>query len=441
MAELTVDCLVCIFSYLNPKELLTAAVVSKEWNEAAETSQLWRRMCLSRWTFCNISNIIPGMQTWKKYYLHRSQLEDQMTSGRGALDYTCKTMRGHNGTIVGMAYLSENEHEFESGHFMSVVCTASTDCTIRAWNLQEGTQIWSSAVQQEALSQLITIPQEKIVLTSDVKGTIKVWSGQKGEELAAFPTNTSKCVMAIYTVHDNMFVSAGIGGGFLYTLGVPALNEISRVRVLTDDAVDLVICSPDMQWIVAANLYNVHELPKIFCSKSITNPSKDEPTITSTLPINGCVEACWLPKEAARLAVINQDPGQEHKVTTFSITAKKSKYKTQIIVEQVAHFAVPGRGTTAFHIRGHGAETLLLGSGPELHLYTISGSKLASFSDHTKDITSICVDPFRVITSSMYLSLRVYTWKTENKTYNLTSRYHLLGGSHRFSRYQLQLMT
>lgn len=434
MGELTVDCLVCIFSYLNAKELLTAAIVSKEWNEAAETSQLWRRMSLSRWTFCNISNLVPGMQTWKKYYLHRSQLEHQMTSGRGTLDYTCKTMRGHNGAIVGMAYLSENEHKFESGHFISVVCTASTDCTIRAWNLHEGTQLWSSPVQQEALSQLIAVPQENIVLTSDVKGTIKVWNGQKGEELAAFTTNTAKCVMAIYTVHGNMFVSAGIGGGFLYTLGVPALNEISRIRVYTDDAVDVVLCSPDTQWIVAANLYNINELPKIFCSDSITNPSNDEPTITSTLPINGCIAACWLPKEAARIGVINRGPDQEHKVTTLNITAKKYKYKTEIIVEQVASFAVPGRGSSVSHICGHGTETLLLASGPELYLYTISGSKLASFKDHTEDITSICVDPFRAITSSMDLSLRVYTWRTENKMCTLTSRYHLLGGSHRFSR-------
>ncbi|XP_069499668.1 F-box/WD repeat-containing protein 12 [Ambystoma mexicanum] len=433
MAELTLDCLVCIFSYLNAEQLLVSATVCKVWNEAADASQLWRRMCMRRWTFCNIANLIPGMQTWKKYYLHRSQLEHQMTSGRGATDYTCKTMRGHDGHIVAMAYLSENEHEFESGTtFVSVVCTASTDRTIRAWNIQEGSQLWSSPVQQEGLSQMIAMPQEKLVLSSDIKGTIKVWNGQLGEELASFSTNTSKCVMVAYTLNGNTFLSAGIAGGIVYTLAVPALNEISRERVYTDDGIDLLLCSPDKQWIVAAKLYDLNQLPKIFCRDSLTNPTKDEPTISSSLPINGCVAACWLPTEAARIAVINRD--QECTITTLNIMAKKYRYKTEIIVEQIARFALTRTGASTLYIQGHGAETLLLASGTELYLYSISGSKLASFKDHTEDITSICVDPFRVITSSMDLSLRVYTWKTENKMYSLTSRYHLLGGSHRFSR-------
>lgn len=53
-------------------------------------------MCLSQWAFCNIS-MIPGMKTWKKYYLHRSKLETHMLSGQPAVDYTSKAMRGHEG--------------------------------------------------------------------------------------------------------------------------------------------------------------------------------------------------------------------------------------------------------------------------------------------------------------------------------------------------------
>ncbi|KAK1117045.1 F-box/WD repeat-containing protein 12 [Acipenser oxyrinchus oxyrinchus] len=47
----------------------------------------------------------------------------------------------------------------------------------------------------------------------------------------------------------------------------------------------------------------------------------------------------------------------------------------------------------------------------------------------------MCVDSFRVVTASYDLSLRVFTWKKEqNKDLSLESRYHLLGGSHMFSR-------
>lgn len=41
------------------------------------------------------------------------------------------------GTICDMAYLSDNEHMFSTGKVKSIVCTASTDGTVRAWNIQE----------------------------------------------------------------------------------------------------------------------------------------------------------------------------------------------------------------------------------------------------------------------------------------------------------------
>lgn len=61
---------------------------------------IFRNMCLNQWAFCNIS-VTPGMQTWKKYYLHRSNIEHKMISGRPSVDYTCKAMRGHEGMRCG----------------------------------------------------------------------------------------------------------------------------------------------------------------------------------------------------------------------------------------------------------------------------------------------------------------------------------------------------
>lgn len=36
-----------------------------------------------------------------------------------------------------MAYLSDNEHMFDTGKVKSIVCSTSLDGTVRAWNVQE----------------------------------------------------------------------------------------------------------------------------------------------------------------------------------------------------------------------------------------------------------------------------------------------------------------
>ncbi|XP_030063334.1 F-box/WD repeat-containing protein 12 [Microcaecilia unicolor] len=436
LPELTLDCLICVFSYLDAKYLLVAAQVNKVWNEAAETTSLWRSMCLQRWTFCNVSRLTPGMQTWKKYYLHRSQVEQKMASGRASADYTCKSMRGHTGRIVGLAYLSENIHEFGTEKLRSIVCTASTDGTVRAWDVQEGSQIWSTSTQEDPLSQVITLPESNLVISTDARGTIKIWNGHTGEEQASFSTSSSKCLLITCINNDKPFLMIGTAGGTLYTLTIPNLTEISRVTVFTENGIDLLFGSPDKQWVVAGTMDGSETFPKIFYSDSLTNPTEDEPAISSSLPINECVAACWLPAEAARLAVVHTDPvSLENQITVFDLTAKKTKYKVDIVVGQVASFQLPDRRWDRnLLVKGHGAETILIVHGEELKVYSISGVLLQSFHDHQGAITSISIDAFRVVTSSEDISLRVYTWQNENKIRSLKSCYHLLGGSRTFSR-------
>lgn len=58
-----------------------------------------RRLCLQRWGFCNVALVghEHQRQTWKRYYLQRSHLEENMSKGRPGSDYTCKSVRGHTG--------------------------------------------------------------------------------------------------------------------------------------------------------------------------------------------------------------------------------------------------------------------------------------------------------------------------------------------------------
>ncbi|XP_075795794.1 F-box/WD repeat-containing protein 12 isoform X2 [Pelodiscus sinensis] len=375
------------------------------------------------------------MQTWKEYYLHRSKLEHHMASGRPSADYTCLAMRGHKGKIVAMAYLSNNEHVFGAGKLRSVVCTASTDGTIRAWQVQEGIQIWSSPTQEVPFVKVITVPQYKLAISTDAHGTIKVWDGETGEELAAFSTSSSSCSLVTFSVNKQLFLAAATAGGAIYILEVPNLNQVSHITAFQNSSIDLLLCSPDKQWLVAGSTENADTSLKIFYIDCLINPT-DEPPISCSLPVNNCAVVCCLPKAPARIAVMHKDGmSVEMNITVFDLAVKKSKYKTEVLAQQIASFTLPGgTRTTAILMEGHGTETILLGCGSELKLYSIFGTQLEVFQDHKNTITSLWVDSFRVVTSSMDLSLRVYTWKKVNKISSLTGRYHLLGGSHRWSR-------
>lgn len=59
---------------------------------------LLRKMCLQRWSFCNLASCGSDQEkhSWKRYFQRRSHLEKNMTHGRSG-DYTCKSLRGHSG--------------------------------------------------------------------------------------------------------------------------------------------------------------------------------------------------------------------------------------------------------------------------------------------------------------------------------------------------------
>ncbi|XP_025137920.1 cyclin-dependent kinase 20 isoform X7 [Bubalus bubalis] len=410
-----------------PQQRISASQV---WNEASRTKELWRQLCLRRWSSCKASQMTLGTQTWKQYYLRRSELEFRMASGRPE-DFTCRALAGHKGEIDDLAYISTSECRFD-GQDKSVVCTVSSDGTVRAWDLHEGMELWSSPVQSAALVNLVTYPRLQLVVTVDERGLIKVWEAENGCEQAAFLLPMYSSALEACDIPEGPLLLAACAEGALYTLTVPWLQLLSRVNVFPGNPTSL-LCSPDQQWVFAST-QNSDLSPEVFYTQSLLCRSEDETPASTTLPIWLMSRACWTPDEAARLMVMHRnDSGLQLVITTYELGSRKSRDRVEILVQQIASFLLPDTMMPPHLMKGHGSQVILLVSGSELVLFTIHGLQLVAFQDHQRPITSMWVDQTRVITSSFDLSLRVYMWNKENKFPVLKSCYHLLGGSHRWA--------
>ncbi|XP_040838857.1 F-box/WD repeat-containing protein 12-like, partial [Ochotona curzoniae] len=241
--------------------------------------------------------------------------------------------------------------------------------------------------------------------------------------------------LAAFQDHQRPITSVWVAAcaeGNLYALMLPQLQLVSRVTAFPNVPVQL-LSSPDCQWVFASSQNSDLE-PKVFHTASLVYPLDDEPPVLTTF--SSCLrpQACWAPAEAARLIVMHPDGNSmQLVVSTYELRAKKSKQEVEIVVQQIASFLLPDSVKPPNLMRSHGSQVLLLVSGLQLVLFSIHGLQLAAFQDHQRPITSVWVDPSRVITSSLDLSLRVYVWKKENKFPVLKSCYHLLGGSHRWA--------
>ncbi|XP_022594927.1 F-box/WD repeat-containing protein 12 [Seriola dumerili] len=432
------DCLIHIFAFLTEDDLVIASHVCKDWHEAADTPWLWRRLCLQRWSFCNLAVLGSERErlSWKRYFLRRCHIEMKMTSGRSG-GYTCKSLRGHTGRVVGLVYLqgSSAQHP-DLWNSSATVCSASTDGTVRAWNIQNGELLWCSPVQSP-LTEIVSDEQHDVVITADSTGLIKAWQIQTGQEVASFSTASPRCTLVQYNINNNWFLTVGTSQGSLCTLADSALTKTSSMMVCDTFKVNILLVSPDKKWIAAGTKDHDDLSPKVIYTESLTSPSEDEDPLCQSLPVTGCQAAVFIPTQPARLAIIHYKERSNNKaLTVFDVSIKKTKYKSEIQVQQVESFPLT-LNTRSSHIllEAKDSDCLVLSADQELWVYSLKGTLLASFNEHTMPISSMCLDSFRVVTASQDLSLRVLTWKNDRDSgLTLESRYHLLGGSHTMSR-------
>ncbi|XP_068453293.1 F-box/WD repeat-containing protein 12 [Clinocottus analis] len=430
------DCLINIFTYLSQEDLIRASAVCKDWNGVAESPWLWRRMCLQRWSFCNLGVLGSEQEnhSWKRYFLRRCQLEMKMTKGKPE-GYTCKSLRGHEGSVVGFVYLQGNSAQHpDIWSSSSTVCSASTDGTVRAWDIQNGKALWRSPVQ-DPLTAIVSDEQHEVVITADSTGLIKTWRGQTGQQVASFSTASPHCTLLQYNIDSDWFLTVGTNQGSVCTLADLTLTKKSNVMVCDSFQVNTLIVSLDKKWITAGTKGSNNLSPKVIYTESLTSPSEDEDPLCQSLPVSGCQAAVFIPTQPARLAIIHHHENNKA-LTVFDVSMKKTKYKSLIQVQQVESFPLAlNRWTSRILLEAKDSNCLVVAAGPELWVYSLKGALLASFKEHAMPITSMCVDSFRVVTASQDLSLRVLTWRDDrNRGSTLESRYHLLGGSHTVSR-------
>ncbi|XP_075883089.1 F-box/WD repeat-containing protein 12 isoform X2 [Nelusetta ayraudi] len=375
----------------------------------------------------------PGAFSWKRYFLRRCHLDTKMTTGRSG-GYTCKSLRGHAGKVVGLAYLQgASVHLPHLWNTCATVCSASTDGTVRAWNIQTGQLLWCSPVQSP-FTEVVCDEKREVVITADSTGLVKTWQGQTGQELASFSTSSPHCALLQYDINDSWFLTVGTSQGSVCTLADSNLTKRSSVKVCDTFKVNILLVSPDRKYIIAGTKDNDDLSPKAICTDSLTSPAEDEDPLCQCLPVTGCRAAVFIPTQPARVAVIHHSL-RSQVLSVLDISIKKTRYKSEIQMQQVESFALSlSTRSQEILLEAKDSNCLVLAAGQELQVCSLKGALLATFKDHALPISSICVDSFRVLTASRDLSLRVLTWRNDREGgLTLESRYHLLGGSHTMS--------
>ncbi|XP_045847421.1 F-box/WD repeat-containing protein 12 isoform X2 [Meles meles] len=332
-----------IFSFLDAFSLLQASRVNRCWNRLAENDQLWRNLCLRKWSFCGFSPC-PGSQTWKQFFFRQIKLEHRMARVKPE-DFIFREASGNLGILGPMAYLSGYGHAV-GGEEKSVICTVSSKHMLYAWDLQEGTMIWSSPAQQSSIMRLVTLPQMRLAFTADLEGTVKVWNCQDAEALATLTMPQACFSLEICLTKDGPFLMVGNSEGDMYTLTVPELRHVSKVNAFKY-SVDLLHCSPDKKWIFASGTHQ-NILPVVFLTESLLKPAEGKSPLSLSIPYSSCCRACWAPRRTSRVTVMyRRGSFQKTGFTTFELMAERTGDRTDIQVANCCSDLRTTRGPSA----------------------------------------------------------------------------------------------
>ncbi|XP_004615203.2 F-box/WD repeat-containing protein 12 [Sorex araneus] len=410
-----------IFSFLDVISLLQVSKVNKSWKKVAETESLWRNLCLKKWSFCNFTQL-QGTQTWKNFFLHLTRQERQMALAEPQ-DFNVKVTKDKIGVIGAMAYLSGNGHT-EDAQEKSILCTLSSKCILYAWDVQEGVVIWESPVQRTRLLNLATLPQMHLVFTVDMEGKIKMWNCWDKEDLATLSMPNPCFSLETCVTVEGSFLMVGSIKGEIYTLTVPELREVSKIKAF-EYSVDFLNFSPDNKWLFACGSHQV-TLPTVFLTEYLLNPAGNHVPATLSVPSSSCCTNSWAPRRPNRIIVMfRKGFVNATGFITFDITAERTEGNIVVTASQIASFRLPAHMEIPTWMGVSDGNTIAFESGPFLFLFSIRGLQIQQFEHHQRNIVCLWADSVHVLTAGMDDSLHMYMWEEGDRSPYLKSCFHL----------------
>ncbi|XP_021568105.1 F-box/WD repeat-containing protein 12 [Carlito syrichta] len=416
--------MVKIFSFLDPFSLLQASQVNKYWNKIAENDHLWRMLCQDRWDLGSFSYQHLGTRTWKQFFFHKVKEERRMAQAQPD-DFIYKEVSENLGMgTENMAYVSGSGFTMDEQK-KSVVCTVSSKYLLHAWDVQEGIMTWSSPIQKFRIIKLATLPQMQLAITVDLNRTIKVWNCQDRDALAALTIPHACYSLETFLTKDGPFLMVGDDKGDIHTFTVPGLRDVSKVDAFRWP-VELLLCSPDKEWVFACETCAKGILPKVFFLECLLRPSEDSTPLSISLPFKSCCRGCWAPRQKNRIILMSQSSsGKKTGFITFDLKTRKTRGQTVVQAIEIASFLLPANLPYPLCMGTSDGYLIVIDSGKYLLLFTIGGILLQRFEYHQEAICNLWVDSIHVLTTSFDGSLHVYMWEEGGHPPYLKSCCHL----------------
>ncbi|XP_049622946.1 F-box/WD repeat-containing protein 12-like [Suncus etruscus] len=411
-SQLPEDVLLEIFSFLDAFSLLQVSKVSKYWKNVAETESLWRNLCVQKW-FLRKPFQLQGTQTWKQHFLHLTKKERQMGLAQPE-DFNVKEPRGNFGLIGPMAYFSGPTPDEQE---KSILCTVSSNCTLYAWDVQEGTVIWRSPVQRSRLLTLTTLPQMRLVFTVDVEGTVKMWNCLNEDALGVIHMPDPCFSLESCLTAEGPFLMVGSIKGNIHTLTVPELQEVSKVNAFTC-RVDFLQFSPDKKWLFASGTHQAIS-PMIYLTECLLSSTRSHLPLILTVPYASCCRISWASRKPNRIVVMFRNClFKRTGFITFDLRVQRNEGRMVVKANPIASFQLPARMKNPAWMKVSDRNLIAFESGPRLFLYTIHGHMMKQFDCHLRTISSLWSNSVHLLTTTMDDSVHMYMWEEDdNKPY------------------------
>ncbi|KAK3754818.1 hypothetical protein QZH41_002134 [Actinostola sp. cb2023] len=372
---LNFDDLVNIFSYVCPRHLANAS-----------------RVC---------------QKTWKRYYIARRKVDTGAATGRPGLDYVCKSLRGHRGSVTDVIFITTNDIYDEriiekSAH--PLVASCGQDKNVGIWNTREGKSLWrKSDGHDTSVSCLELIKPNALFASGDDMGVVNLWDVTTGEHTKLQEEHSSIAQIVCESNRNGLFVASRSGEVKIWdvrdttksqlTIQSPLLG-LKLMKVKGNQT--LVLAGTDSVFNTSPGIkvYDIRNLiPEGFAARqqdfqppnsSLNHPSSSTPS---------CL--CWIPNRPNQLAA-GYNNGS---IMIWDVNSGQEVYSFRPHVGSVTAVAAVG------------CKVISAGTECSLSVWDLDKKKsLGSFVDHNSQITDIYADAFKVMSCSRDFSIRVYSW-------------------------------